>query len=274
MVLTKFIPAITEGHFCTPDERLLLSLPVKKGGLAIPIFAEIADFEYENSQLATHQLVRNTKCQESTAALDKELLKQTKKSIVKAREERNTTILQQLHGRMNIEQLRANELNTMRGASSWLTTVSIQSENFNLNKREFFDALSLRYHWTPKYPPKSCPCGKRFDVDHAMSCLKGSLVHRRHDEVTDLFAFLPKEVCHDVEVEPPLKTLTGEALHTNANSSDEVRLDVSARGLWIWGQRAFFDVRVFNPFAKSHLNQPDSTQHSQAVKMNMAHSLH
>ena len=61
VVLTKFIPAMTEGHICTPDERLLLSLPVKKGGLAIPIFAEIADFEYENSQSATHQLVRNIK---------------------------------------------------------------------------------------------------------------------------------------------------------------------------------------------------------------------
>lgn len=98
---------MTEGHICTPDEqdkRLLLSLPVKKGGLAIPIFAEIADFEYENSQSATHQLVRNIKCQESTAALDKELLKQIRNSIVKAREERNTTILQQLHGRNNCEQ--------------------------------------------------------------------------------------------------------------------------------------------------------------------------
>ena len=61
VVLTKFIPAITEGHICTPDERLLLSLPVKKGGHAIPIFAEIADFGYENSQSATHQLVRNIK---------------------------------------------------------------------------------------------------------------------------------------------------------------------------------------------------------------------
>ena len=159
VVLTKFIPAMTEGHICTPDEqdeRLLLSLPVKKGGLAIPIFAEIADFEYENSQSTTHQLVRNIKCQESTAALDKELLKQTGNSIVKAREERNTTILQQLHGRMNKEQLRANELNTMRGASSWLTTLPVQSENLNLNKREFFDVLSLRYHWTPKYLPTTC----------------------------------------------------------------------------------------------------------------------
>ena len=44
-------------------------------------------------------------------------------------------------------------------------------------------------------------------------------------------------------------------LSSSANSSDEARLDVSARGFWEKGQKAFFDVRVFNPFAKSHLNQ-------------------
>ena len=29
--------------------------------------------------------------------------------------------------------------------------------------------------------------------------------------------------------------------------SDEARLDVSARGFWVTGQKAFFDIRVFNP---------------------------
>ena len=70
----------------------------------------------------------------------------------------------------------------------------------------------------------------------------------------DLFASLLKDVCHDVEIEPHLHPLT-EVLISSANSSDEARLDVSARGFWQRGQRAFFDVRVFNPFAKSHLNQ-------------------
>ena len=50
-----FIPAITEGSVCSTDERLLLSLPVKKGGLAIPIFSNVAEFELTNSRLATQQ---------------------------------------------------------------------------------------------------------------------------------------------------------------------------------------------------------------------------
>ena len=38
--------------------------------------------------------------------------------------------------------------------------------------------LSLRYRWTPKYLPSTCPWGNRFDVDHAMSYMKGGFVHR------------------------------------------------------------------------------------------------
>ena len=71
----------------------------------------------------------------------------------------------------------------------------------------------------------------------------------------DLFASLLQDVCHDFEIEPDLQTLTGEILSSSTKSSDKARLDVSARGFWQRGQRAFFDERNFNPFVKSHLNQ-------------------
>ena len=62
------------------------------------------------------------------------------------------------------------------------------------------------------------------------------------------------EVCHDVQIEPHLQPLTGEAFtHATANTEDAARLDVSALGFW--GnryQRAFFDVRVFNPNALTY----------------------
>ena len=75
----------------------------------------------------------------------------------------------------------------------------------------------------------------------------------------DQFASLLKDVCHDVEVEPQLQALTREVLNNSAKSSDEARLDVNVRGFR--GQRASFDVRVFNHFReKSHLLKPE-TQH-------------
>ena len=54
---------------------------------------------------------------------------------------------------------------------------------------------------------------------------------------------------------PPLEGLTGEQLQNSANKDTEARLDVAARGFWQDGAMAFFDVRVFNPFAKTHINQ-------------------
>ena len=78
-----------------------------------------------------------------------------------------------------------------------------------------------------------------------MTSMKGGFVHRRHDEVRDLFASLLKDVCNDDEVGPHLQTLTGEIVASSANSSDEARLDVSAHRFWQRAQSAFFDVSVF-----------------------------
>ena len=164
--------------------------------------------------------------------MDSEQLKTVRRRIANTREELNNTILQQLRVKISPQQLRANDLAKMRGASSWLTTLPLKSKKFDLNKREIYDVLSLRYRWTRKYLPSTFPCGKRFDVDHAMSCMKGGFVHRRHDDVRDLFASLLKDVCHDAEVGPDLQPLTGEVLVSSANSSDEARLDVSACGFW------------------------------------------
>ena len=62
------------------------------------------------------------------------------------------------------------------------------------------------------------------------------------------------EVCHDVCVEPTLQPLTGKVLsNATAISDDGARLDIVANGFWGGrSERAFFDVRVFNPHAPSN----------------------
>ena len=64
------------------------------------------------------------------------------------------------------------------------------------------------------------------------------------------------EVCHVVGKEPNLQPVTEERLtHRTANREDGARLDIVAESFWGRDrQRAFFDVRVFNPFAQSHVN--------------------
>ena len=92
-----------------------------------------------------------------------------------------------------------------------------------------------------------------------MSCAKGGFIHQGNNEVRDLVGQVATEISNDLEVDPALLPVTGERLHGTANNQDEARLDVSIRGFWQSGQRAFFDVRVFNPFAPTHRNRALST---------------
>ena len=64
-----------------------------------------------------------------------------------------------------------------------------------------------------------------------------------------------KKISKDVEIEPHLIPLSGEHLERSANAADEAILDLSVRGFWQRGQKAFFDVRVLNPFAPTHRSQ-------------------
>ena len=85
--------------------------------------------------------------------------------------------------------------------------------------------------------------------------MRGGYVSKRHNRIRDLFAKLLDDVADGVHIEPPLQALTGENLPTTAKREDEARLDVAARGFWQQYEMAFFDVRVFNPFAKTYMKQ-------------------
>ena len=49
--------------------------------------------------------------------------------------------------------------------------------NFTVNMRKFRDALKLRYGWEFNDIPTVCVCGDLFDVDYAMSCMRGGLLY-------------------------------------------------------------------------------------------------
>ena len=70
----------------------------------------------------------------------------------------------------------------------------------------------------------------------------------------DIVANILKDVSYDVGTEPMLQPLSGETFPQSTNTDDEARLDIKARGFWGREEMAFFDVRIFNPFARSHMN--------------------
>ena len=118
-------------------------------------------------------------------------------------------------------------------------------------------ALALRYGWLPSNTPTSCACGKSFSVEHALSCPTGGFPSLRHNEIRDTVSAWLSEVCSNVSVEPHLQPVTGEILGgASANTEDGARLDVAADGFWGGRyERAFFDVRVFNPHAPTNKQQ-------------------
>ena len=62
-----------------------------------------------------------------------------------------------------------------------------------------------------------------------------------------------KKILDEVCIESPLNEITGEKFDLRtANTSNEARLDISARGVWTKGQRAFFDIRVFDSSARRY----------------------
>ena len=108
--------------------------------------------------------------------------------------------------------------------------------------------MQLRYQLPIPNLPTRCPCGEKFDTQHAMSCKKGGFVTLCHNKLRDITGALLEEVCHDVAIQPILQPVSDNNLvPSTANTNDGARLDVSARSFWSTDQKAFFDVRVFNP---------------------------
>ena len=252
---TKFIPAITEYQNITSSDRKLLSLPVKLGGLGIPIFAESSGIEFENSRKISKYLMDKIVAQDRQYEVNRQREREIQNQIKKEKEVRNNETLTNLRNQMTKEQLRCNDIAQMKGASAWLTALPLEDEQFVLSKREFFDSLALRYHWRLKRIPQTCVCGQAFSMDHAMTCGRGGYIIRRHDRIRDLFARVMNEVLLGVRIEPPLQKLTGEKLNTGANKDEGARVDIVARDFWQMHEMAFFDIKVFNPLAKTNMSQ-------------------
>ena len=104
----------------------------------------------------------------------------------------------------------------------WLTTLPLREHGFFLSKRDFRDALALRYDWQLESVPVTCVCGVAFSADHALTCSLGGYPTVRHNEIRDFIADKLSEICHDVAVEPLLALVRGEVfVSKSTNTSDQ-----------------------------------------------------
>ena len=77
----KYIPAITGRHLCLDNDRILLSLPVKFAGLAIPLFHNDAKYEHENSRKLTSSITQSIKDQYQIYSINETEQKSIKSNI-------------------------------------------------------------------------------------------------------------------------------------------------------------------------------------------------
>ena len=183
----KLLPALTEGRSCSDDDRALLSLPVRLGGLGIIDPSKISENEFANSIKMTEHLTAaiQDQCVDIPADLDN-LSRQCKLRIKSERRSRQLEILEDLKSRMNADQIRVNEIAREAGSSNWLTCLPLQDSGYVLSKQEFWDALNLRYNWSLSRLPSKCVCGSNFDLCHAFSCKKGGFISHRHNELRNM----------------------------------------------------------------------------------------
>ena len=248
-----FIPAIIGESSISDHLRQLLALPIRLGGLALNFPHFNTEAEYNASRTLTEELIEHVVSQNTDYNPNRERTSKIKSDIKKRRTEFEHNNLGRIRENMSREQLRANDILQQPGCNNWLNIIPIEEFNYTLNKQQFLDAVRLRYQLSIPNLPTRCPCGERFDTQHAMSCKKGGFVTLRHNQLRDITGFLLQEVCHDVSIEPLLQPVTDEnAMPSATNTNDGARLDVSARNFWIMGQKAFFDVRVFDPNASRY----------------------
>ena len=152
IITTEFIPAITNGIICSANLRKLMALPPKLGGLGIPIFAEMATGESENSQKLTKHLTRNI-INQKIPLDDENEVKKVKQGLKSAKRKAQNEVLSSLRDQMSPNLLKLNDLACAKGASSWLTLLPIADEGYELNKELFWDLIRIRYGYQLKRLP-------------------------------------------------------------------------------------------------------------------------
>ena len=84
------------------------------------------------------------------------LIRSLQLTVRRERDVRLDHILEDLRNSLPEKTKRAVDLTAEKGASSWMTVIPVKEMDLNLNKREFKDAVNLRYDWQINGVPNVC----------------------------------------------------------------------------------------------------------------------
>ena len=231
----------------------MLALPLRHGGLGILDPSKNADREYTASKSISSSL---SDCiyglDMDISNVDQDQMKEKRKNIRTQNDENQKLKMISVRERLDERSQRYLDGARQKGSSAWLSCLPQKHMGYSLNKREFRDALCLRYGWRVSDMPTHCACGERNGIEHVLTCKKGGYVSMRHNAVRDMEAAIMKDVTKDVQVEPPLLPVGNVQLKNGTNTADHARLDIAARGIWSPCERTLFDVRITHPHCPSN----------------------
>ena len=251
-VRQTFIPALTGQPELNNLVRDLLSLPARQGGLGIVNATELPAIQQTTSAAVCQPLVSLIRQQGGDIKEASGLQRSIKYRLQRERRALAKATAMELKNRLPNSLRQCVVAGEEKGASSWLSAIPLESHGFVLHKGAFRDALALRYNWPFKHLGPTCACGSHLDAGHVLICQYNGFHTLRHNHLRDMTSELLSEVCPSVVSEPPLQALSGEQLPTSCNRNDDARADIKAHGFWNRYEDAFFDIRVFYPFAPSY----------------------
>ena len=172
----------------------LVSLPPRAGGLGLPRLEQESKEQHQSSKVITKVLIQAIMEQEITLKKNHEKLRET---IIENRGQKHANLkekVQLIDTQLPPPLLRAVNQGRDKGTSSWLSALPLKEQGLDLGKAEFRDALYLRYNIPLAMIQTACPCGQRFNVEHAMTCKRGGFVLMRHNNIRDTCAVLLRSV--------------------------------------------------------------------------------
>ena len=248
LICDQFLPTVLGGDV-TKSDRVLFSLPARWGGLGVRIPTTTGNDEFTISRKATNEIVTAIKHGFSfEPEAHDEMMRETKQSAYKDKEMRHNDVFLRVMKDFSTLQGRAILRSKGEKNSGWLTSIPSRKNQTDLSAQEFRDALAIRYRRPLLNTPEMCDgCGALFNLSHALSCRKGGLVIRRHNEVRDAFGDLASMLWHQVRCEPVVKESDDE--------SPALVADLAVRGVWLPQAEALFDIRVIDTDAQSYGNR-------------------
>jgi hypothetical protein len=263
-ISVELLPKILGRTSITAMDRELYALPPREGGLGISDPSNKAtDGSFATSRAASSHLI--AALQQGTA-FDLETHCRTRKEAATTHraetKRRHTATAEALLGRLGPKQARAVQRVRDHHLSCLLTYTPSAANHTTLDHYTFRDHLAIRYGTTPVHAQSRCDgCGDRpvFDLDHALNCMKGGMVVRRHNEVRDVFGDFAQQAWNNAEKEP--------IIEETREGRIALRADLLVYGVWARQLAALFDIRVTHTDSASYLDQtPRQAMRTQALQ--------